>query len=118
MKNLKTDLFIQTTLSLDDYVTNLNFAQLNIPTVLDDSVCVNPSSYLRRLRFLKTNHFDSSHSLYLTGLLGKKIVSNIVDQSTLSFSGGLVSNVTDNGFTVALQGSLLNAYVLFIFTAW
>lgn len=45
--NLKTDLLIASTLTLDDYQTDLNFIQRNVPTELDESV------------------------LYLTGLLGK-----------------------------------------------
>lgn len=53
-------------------------------------------------------------SLYLTALLGKTIVSHIVDDSTLAFSQGLVTNVTDNGFTAALKGALLNVWVLVI----
>ncbi|BGP00846.1 hypothetical protein RTBOTA2_002159 [Rhodotorula toruloides] len=85
VKNLKTDLGIQSTVALDDFVTPLNFAQNGVPTVLDDSV------------------------LYLTGLLGRTIVSHIVDQAELTFSGGNVTDITDNGFKVALTGSLLNA---------
>ncbi|BGP22157.1 pre-rRNA processing protein [Rhodotorula toruloides] len=85
VKNLKTDLGIQSTVALDEFVTPLNFAQNGVPTVLDDSV------------------------LYLTGLLGRTIVSHIVDQAELTFSGGNVTDITDNGFKVALTGSLLNA---------
>lgn len=85
VKNLKTDLGIQSVVALDDFVTPLNFAQNGVPTVLDDSV------------------------LYLTGLLGRTIVSHIVDQAELTFSGGNVTDITDNGFKVALTGSLLNA---------
>ncbi|KAM0750211.1 hypothetical protein T439DRAFT_247618 [Meredithblackwellia eburnea MCA 4105] len=83
--NLKTNLSIQSVVKLDDYQTPLNFAQNNVPTVLDRSV------------------------LYLTTILGKTIVSHIVDQAALTFTQGLVTNVTDNGFTVALTGSLLDA---------
>ncbi|KAL8287086.1 hypothetical protein RQP46_004092 [Phenoliferia psychrophenolica] len=85
VKNLKTNLTISSATRLDEFSTPLNFVQNNVPTVLDDSV------------------------LYLTGILGKTIVSNIVDQSVLAFASGMVTNVTDGGFTVALQGSLLNA---------
>ncbi|GAA6027071.1 hypothetical protein JCM8097_006088 [Rhodosporidiobolus ruineniae] len=85
VKNLRTDLGIQSTVALDDYVTDLTFTQQQVPTTLDDSV------------------------LYLTGLLGRTIVSHIVDEATLSFSGGNVTDITDEGFKVALAGSLLNA---------
>ncbi|GJN94719.1 hypothetical protein Rhopal_007810-T1 [Rhodotorula paludigena] len=83
--NLKTDLGIQSTVALDEYVTALNFQQRGVPTVLDDSV------------------------LYLTGLLGRTIVARIVDQAELSFTGGNVTDITDEGFKVALTGSLVNA---------
>ncbi|BGP44010.1 hypothetical protein JCM10449v2_008067 [Rhodotorula kratochvilovae] len=85
VKNLQTDLGIQSTVALDEYVTALNFVQRGVPTVLDDSV------------------------LYLTGLLGRTIVAHIVDEATLTFTGGNVTDITDNGFKVALTGSLLNA---------
>lgn len=84
VKNLRTNLTIRSTVGLDDYHTPLDFVQLEVPTVLADSV------------------------LYLTGLIGKSIVSNIVTGAQLSFSAGMVTNVTDHGFTVALKGSLLN----------
>ncbi|GAA5914535.1 uncharacterized protein JCM6883_003197 [Sporobolomyces salmoneus] len=85
VKNLRTDLTIQSDVKLDDYETPLNFVQRNVPTVLDDSV------------------------LYLTGIIGKTIVSRIVDQAELSFSAGNVYDLTNQGFTVGLTGSLLNA---------
>ncbi|KAL8278093.1 hypothetical protein RQP46_009553 [Phenoliferia psychrophenolica] len=62
VKNLKTNLTIESVVRLDSYKTPLDFVQ-----------------------------------------------NEIVDVAELSFSGGLVNNVTDHGFTVALQGSLLNA---------
>lgn len=38
VKNLKTNLSIASSTRLDDYATNLDFVQLNVPTVLADSV--------------------------------------------------------------------------------
>lgn len=87
VKNLRTNLTIVSDVTLDDYRTPLNFVQYQVPTVLADSV------------------------LYLTGLIGKSIVGNIVSGAVLSFSSGVVSQLTDAGFTVALKGSLLNVYV-------
>lgn len=52
VKNLRTDLAIESVVKLDDYRTPLNFNQYNVPTVLDDSV------------------------LYLTGIIGKTSQSN------------------------------------------
>lgn len=46
--------------------------------------------------------------LYLIGAVGKPIVQNIVDQATLSFANGNITQVTSQGFQVALQGQLLN----------
>ncbi|GAA5937070.1 uncharacterized protein JCM15063_000146 [Sporobolomyces koalae] len=83
--NLKTDLGIQSQIALDEYVVDLTFAQRGVPTYLDDSV------------------------LYLTGLLGRTIVANIVDGAVLAFNGGNVTDITDSGFKVALTGSLTNA---------
>lgn len=85
VKNLKTNLTIQSTVKLDDFQTPLDFNQFNVPTVLDDSV------------------------LYLTGILGKTIVSHIVDGTALTFTTGQVTDLTNSGFKVALTGSLLNA---------
>lgn len=73
--NLRTDLGIASTLRLDDYETNLNFVQKSVPTRLDDSV------------------------LYLTGLLGKTIVSNIVDQAALAVRHSFVQfSLATDGF--------------------
>ncbi|SGY79107.1 BQ5605_C008g05044 [Microbotryum silenes-dioicae] len=83
--NLQTDLSVLSNTRLDQYATDLQFVQKKVPTYLDDSV------------------------LYLTGILGRPIVANIVDQTTLSFTGGFINNLTDNGLTVALVGSLLKA---------
>lgn len=91
VKNLQTNLTIQSLTKLDDYQTPLDFSQYQVPTVLDSTV------------------------LYLTGVLGKTIVQNIVDGSTLAFSSGLITGVTDTGFTVALKGALLNAWAFFFF---
>lgn len=66
-------------------MVDLTFAQRNVPTYLDDSV------------------------LYLTGLLGRTIVANIVEGAVLAFNGGNVTDITDDGFKVALTGSLTNA---------
>lgn len=68
------------------YTSDANIISfIKVPTKLDDTV------------------------LYLTGILGKTLVSQIVDQTTLAFTKGLVTNVTDTGFSVELTGALLNA---------
>ncbi|GAA5897781.1 hypothetical protein JCM8208_000260 [Rhodotorula glutinis] len=86
VKNLKTDLVIQSVVKLDDYQTPLDFVQRDVATVLD------PNSVL-----------------YLTTILGPTIVSSIVDGTVLSFTSGQVYQITDSGFKVDLVGSLANA---------
>lgn len=83
--NLRTDLAIQSVVKLDEYQTPLDFSQRGVTTVLDNSV------------------------LYLTGIIGATIVSRIVDGTALAFTSGQVTNLTNSGFTVALDGSLTNA---------
>lgn len=85
MANLRTDLAIQSVVKLDEYQTPLDFSQRGVTTVLDNSV------------------------LYLTGIIGATIVSRIVDGTALAFTSGQVTNLTNSGFTVALDGSLTNA---------
>jgi hypothetical protein len=84
LRGLQVTLVIQSTVALDDYVTDLNFNQNNVPAITDET------------------------ALYLIGAVGKPIVQRLVDQATLSFSAGNISDVTDNGFRVALSGALGN----------
>jgi len=83
VKGLAVELDIQSTVKLDDYQTNLNFVQKPVPTDTDRSV------------------------LYLIGPVGAPIVQNLVNQATLAFQTANVSRLTDNGFHLDLQGSLL-----------
>jgi hypothetical protein len=84
LQNLRVNLTIQSTVHLDDYQTDLNFNQYMIPTITDRT------------------------ALYLIGAVGAPIVQYLVDGSTLSFSQGNITDVTDTGFSVALRGQLLN----------
>lgn len=86
VKNLRTNLTIESNVKLDDYQTPLNFNQYDVATVLD------PNSVL-----------------YLTTILGPTIVSSIVQGVQLSFSSGSVYQITDDGFKVDLVGVLANA---------
>lgn len=103
VKNLKTDLALQTVVRLDDYQTPLNFVQKQVPTVLADSV-LNLVGVIGKTSKLSALSFVRAEAYHL-----RAVVSNIVDVAELSFTQGLVTNITDNGFTVALTGSLLNA---------
>ncbi|KEI38050.1 uncharacterized protein L969DRAFT_18838 [Mixia osmundae IAM 14324] len=82
LKNLDVNLQIQSTVHLDDYGTDLNFNQFNIPTITD------------------------STALYLIGAVGKTIVQHLVDQSTLTVAYADVYDVTNDGFTTTLHGTL------------
>lgn len=83
-KNLHVTLQIQSQTSLDDYHTPLNFNQYDVAVYTDSTL------------------------LYLIGAVGKPIVQHIVDLATLSFNTGNITQVTSQGFQVALQGQLLN----------
>lgn len=79
---ISVTLQIQSTVKIDDYQTDLNFNQFNVPAQTDRSV------------------------LYLVGAVAAPIVQNIVGQSQLSVNAANISDVTDGGFTAALQGAL------------
>ena len=85
LQGLKVLLDIKSTDKLDDYKTDLNFKQKDVPVDTDRT------------------------SLYLIGPVGAPIVQNIVDGAKLSFSMANITRVTNEGFDVALQGQLLNA---------
>lgn len=93
MRNLSVTLQLETTLKIDDYQTALNFDQYNVPAITDRS------------------------ALYLIGVVAPLIVQNIANAAEMTVSGVNITNVTDSGFTVAMQGSLVgigpfDAYIL------
>lgn len=94
LENLFVTLQIQSTVKLDDYQTDLDFNQYNVPAITDRT------------------------ALYLIGAVAPPIVQLLVDQAVLTIQNANVTNVTDTGFTAALLGSLTNtgpfdAYILF-----
>ncbi|KAK0556496.1 hypothetical protein OC844_005834 [Tilletia horrida] len=82
LKGLRTDVTVNTDLALDDYRTSLSFTQKNTPTTTDET------------------------ALRLIGLVAPPIVQQIVDQTQLSFNLANATDLTDEGFTVSLQGSV------------
>ncbi|WFD30560.1 hypothetical protein MSPP1_001581 [Malassezia sp. CBS 17886] len=84
LKGLKVKLVVQTTTKLDDYQTNLDIKQEPVPTDTDKT------------------------ALYLIGPVGKPIVQNIVEEAKLQFSLANITNVKNDGFDLALKGSLLD----------
>lgn len=83
LKNLLATLQLQTTVKLDDYQTNLNFNQYNVPAITDRT------------------------ALYLIGAVAPPIVQRLVDVATLTVREADITDVTDTGFKAFLQGSLL-----------
>ena len=113
VKNLKTDLTIQSVVKLDDYQTPLDFIQRNVPTVLDDSVLYLTGIIGKTSESINLSHIvDSRWQIRADRPISSRaVVSHIVDQAELSFSAGNVHDLTNSGFIVDLTGSLLNAYV-------
>ncbi|KAE8213110.1 hypothetical protein CF327_g3310 [Tilletia walkeri] len=85
LQGLSTDLQISTNLALDEYRTALSFSQSNVPTN------------------------TGADAVNIIGLVGPPVVQNIVDGTELSFSLANLTQLTNNGFEVGLQGSLTNA---------
>ncbi|KAK0557527.1 hypothetical protein OC844_005558 [Tilletia horrida] len=85
LKGLRTDVTVDTELALDDYRTSLAFTQKGTPTETDET------------------------ALRLIGLVAPPIVQSIVDQTKLSFSLANATDLTDDGFTVSLQGSVTDS---------
>lgn len=84
LKGLKVDLVITSTLALDDYVTDLSFNQSNVDAITDNT------------------------ALYLIGAVAPPIVQSLVDGAVLSFTQANITNLSDEGFSLALVGSLTN----------
>ncbi|KAL9935874.1 hypothetical protein V8E36_005451 [Tilletia maclaganii] len=82
LTGLQTDVAVDTDLALDEYRTSLSFTQRGTPTKTDDT------------------------ALRLIGLVAPPIVQQIVDQTQLSFNTANATDLTDDGFTVSLQGSV------------
>ncbi|MCO5588347.1 hypothetical protein L7F22_042302 [Adiantum nelumboides] len=74
---------IQSVTKLDDYQTNLDFIQQPVPVGTDDSI------------------------LYLVGPAAAPLIQLIVDQATLETDRANATSLTNEGFTVAIQGKLL-----------
>ncbi|KAE8231424.1 hypothetical protein CF326_g3562 [Tilletia indica] len=85
LQDLSTDLEISTNLALDDYRTALSFTQSNVPTS------------------------TGADAVNIIGLVGPPVVQNIVNGTELSFSLANLTQLTNKGFEVSLQGSLANA---------
>ncbi|KAK1218918.1 hypothetical protein PQX77_018360 [Marasmius sp. AFHP31] len=84
LKNLAVDLQIDSGVKLDDYATDLSFAQKGVKTITDESV------------------------LNLIPVVAGPVAQHLVDGAELSFSEAIITNVANDGFDLALKGSLTN----------
>jgi antitoxin (DNA-binding transcriptional repressor) of toxin-antitoxin stability system len=84
LANLKVDLAVQTSVKLDDFATDLAFAQKSVPAITDKT------------------------SLFLIGAVAGPIAQNLVDAAVLAFTEANITNITNEGFDLSLAGSLTN----------
>lgn len=84
LKDLKVDLAIETSLKLDQYATDLAFTQSGVTAITDSS------------------------ALYLVGAVAPPIVQSLVDGADLVFTQANITNLSNEGFDLALAGSLTN----------
>ncbi|KAF7301181.1 hypothetical protein MIND_00682600 [Mycena indigotica] len=84
LKNLKADLAVQSGLKLDDYATDLSFSQKTVPIQTDMT------------------------ALFLIGAVAAPVAQHLVDGANLAFSQANITNISDEGFDLSLQGSITN----------
>ncbi|KAG1785555.1 uncharacterized protein HD556DRAFT_110398 [Suillus plorans] len=84
LKGLQVTLAVDSSVKLDDYVTNLAFNQYGVSAITDKT------------------------SLYLIGAVGGPITQNLVNGATLAFNQANITDITNEGFQLSLQGSLTN----------
>ncbi|KAI0049858.1 hypothetical protein FA95DRAFT_1604022 [Auriscalpium vulgare] len=84
LKNLLVTLAVDSQVKLDDYATQLTFNQYNVPAITDQT------------------------ALYLIGAVAPPILQTLVSGSELTFTSANITNISDDGFDLALKGSLTN----------
>ncbi|KAG2131418.1 uncharacterized protein EDB93DRAFT_1255529 [Suillus bovinus] len=84
LKGLQVTLAVDSSLKLDDYATNLAFNQYGVSAITDKT------------------------SLYLIGAVGGPITQDLVNGATLAFNQANITDITNEGFQLSLQGSLTN----------
>ncbi|KAI5120964.1 hypothetical protein M0805_006636 [Coniferiporia weirii] len=95
LAGLEVNLAVDSSTKLDDYATDLSFNQSNVPAITDDT------------------------ALYLIGAVAPPIVQGLVDQADLVFTKANITNISSDGFDLALKGSLtgigpLDAEITFV----
>jgi hypothetical protein len=84
LASLKVDLDVDTSTKIDDFPTDLAFAQKSVPAVTDET------------------------ALFLIGAVAAPVAQHLVDGSILAFSEVIITNITNDGFDLSLKGSLTN----------
>ncbi|KAH8119480.1 hypothetical protein DFH11DRAFT_1722990 [Phellopilus nigrolimitatus] len=95
LAGLEVDMAVDSSVKLDDFATDLSFNQTNVPALTDNT------------------------ALYLIGAVAPPIVQSLVDQATLTFTEANITNISNDGFDLALKGSLtgtgpLDAEITFV----
>jgi hypothetical protein len=80
--NLHVDLQLSSMINIGQYSDTLEIVQNNVPTKTDNTIT------------------------YLIPVVGQPIVQSIINQAKLTFSSAMLSQATDTGFTVQLNGQL------------
>ncbi|KAG6908393.1 hypothetical protein DXG01_004822 [Tephrocybe rancida] len=84
LSNLKVDLAVDSSLKLDDFATDLSFDQKGVPAATDKT------------------------ALYIIGAVAGPVTQHLVDGSVLKFTEANITNISNDGFDLALAGSLTN----------
>ncbi|KAF8557967.1 hypothetical protein OG21DRAFT_1504634 [Imleria badia] len=84
LKGLQVDLAIVSSLELDDYATSLSFSQKGVTAITDKT------------------------ALYLIGAVAAPVAQDLVNGAVLAFTEANITNISNNGFDLALQGSMTN----------
>jgi len=82
LTGLKVDLAVDTSVKLDDFATDLSFAQKAVPAITDKT------------------------ALFLIGAVAGPVAQHLVDGSTLKFTEANITNISNTGFDLSLAGSL------------
>ncbi|CAM0140812.1 hypothetical protein VKS41_008089 [Umbelopsis sp. WA50703] len=80
--NLHVDLQLASVVNIGQYSDTLQIVQASVPTKTDSTIT------------------------YLIPVVGQPLVQSIINQSKLTFSSATLSQATDSGFTVALDGQI------------
>lgn len=84
LKGLQVDLAVDSSVKLDDYLTDLSFIQKGVTVITDRT------------------------ALYLIGAVAGPIAQDLVTGASLSFTEANITNISNDGFNLDLQGSLTN----------